>query len=445
MAIKLERPNERGDAAAGTQGDLRDEGPATGLPVRSDRDGAHKARGAGEGAAPKPVADAAGRAPVDRRGRNLPVLTLVVLLLLLAALVLPSGWFSPNMASRTLAQWMLELQHRVAGLVSLVTLQGGDYSMDFVTWRYLVVALAGAGLGLSGAVFQGSLKNALASPSTLGVMTGCNLGRILYVLVFAGLGSTVSLSGLSMSEVGEAIAGMGPLEYLWRSYGMALCALACGTVVVVLVVGISTVAGRGRVSNLVMVIVGQVISSVIGAVVGLAQYCFTVTGDPRAETLRTLQIQSFANTFRSVDVLLVGIPVLIVLAIVMWQATRLNAISLGAAEARTMGIEARRTQWVTVIACTALTGVIVAFCGQVGMVGFMIPHLTRRIVGPDLRYLVPASALMGAGFLVAAYFCTTLIETDTSTSLGVYTSLLGGVVFLVVALRQRGRSRGDWM
>lgn len=110
-----------------------------------------------------------------------------------------------------------------------------------------------------------------------------------------------------------------------------------------------------------------------------------------------------------------------------------------------MGIATQRTQWITVIACTALTGVIVAFCGQVGMIGFIVPHLMRRVVGPDLRYLVPASALAGAGFLVLAYFCTTLFETGSVTTVGVYTSIIGGLVFLVVAIRQRGRGHGDWM
>ncbi len=381
----------------------------------------------------------------DSRGRTLLVIALIVALLLLGALVIPPGWFSPNMRGMALPQWMAELQHRVGGLVSLVTMQGGDYSMDHVTWRYLVVALAGAGLGLAGAVFQGSLKNALASPSTLGVMTGCNLGRILYVLLFMGAGGGLALSGLNMAQISAKLSQLSPLEYVWRNYGMALCALACGIVVVALVIGISTVAGRGRVSSLVMVIVGQVLSAVIGAGVGLAQYYYVETSDPRAEILRNLQVQSFANTFRPVDVLLVGVPLLVVLAIVMRQCARLNALALGADEARTMGIATQRTQWITVIACTALTGVIVAFCGQVGMIGFIVPHLMRRVVGPDLRYLVPASALAGAGFLVLAYFCTTLFETGSVTTVGVYTSIIGGLVFLVVAIRQRGRGHGDWM
>lgn len=109
-----------------------------------------------------------------------------------------------------------------------------------------------------------------------------------------------------------------------------------------------------------------------------------------------------------------------------------------------MGLSTKRTRWAVVLACTALTGVIVSFCGPVGMVGFMVPHLVRRIVGPGAVYMVPASGLAGASFLVAAYFLTSLFGSDALAAFGVFTSLIGGVVFLVVALNQRGSARVDW-
>lgn len=436
------RDDSRDDASTGSRagggGGLRSDAGDRG------RASARRADARGEGGGRRSDDRAARERSRDPRGRTLAILATVVLVALLAALILPSGWFSVNMRSMTLAQWMVELQHRVEGLVSLVTLQGGTYSMDYVTYRYLVVAIAGAALGMSGAVFQGSLRNALASPSTLGVMTGCNLGRILYVCLFAGT-SGLALSGVRASEASSALSSVSLVEYIWTVYGMAVCALACGVVIVVAVIAISTVAGKGRVNSLVMIIVGQVFASVIGAGLSLVQYYFTVMGDARAETLRTLQVEAFTNTFRAIDVLLVGVPALVCFVIVMLLCTKLNALAFGNDEAQTMGVATQRIRWITVLACTALTGVIVAFCGQVGMIGFMVPHLTRRLVGPDLRYLVPASALAGAGFLVIAFFVTSLFESGLLAGIGVYTSVLGGLVFLVVAIKQRGRGRGDWM
>ncbi len=379
---------------------------------------------------------------LDPRVKRCIALGVAALVVLVAALVLPSGWFSVNMRSMTLAQWMVELQHRVAGLVSFVTFQGASYSMDFITYRYLIVALAGAALGISGAVYQGSLKNALASPTTLGVMSGCNLGRIVYVMFFMNTG--IQVSGVTVSTVSSVLGDMGGLQYLWTVYGMALSALVGGIAVVTLVILVATLAGKGRMSGVVMVIAGQVVTSVISAGVSLAQYYYTETGDARAEILRNLQVQSFTNTFRALDVALVGIPVVICVALVLAQRSKLNLLAFKDEEARSMGLSTARARWVTVIACTALTGVIVAFCGQIGMVGFMVPHLVRRIVGPDFKYLVPASAFAGAAFLVLAYFATSLFEADTSV-FGVYTSIIGGLVFLIIAVKQRGRGRGDWM
>lgn len=393
-------------------------------------------------AVPNPDGAAANKG-ADARAARCAALAVGLVVLLVVVLVLPTGWFSANSARMTLSQWMLELERRVEGLVSLVTLQGGAYGMDFITWRYLIVAIAGAGLGISGAVYQGSLKNALASPSTLGVLTGCNLGRMLYVLLF--MNTTLQVSGLRVSQVGDALAQMGALQYLWTVYGMALCALVCGTAVVALVVGVSTLAGAGRVSNVAMIVVGQVVAGVIGAGTSLAQYYFTQTGDPRAEVLRSLQVETFGTTFRALDVVLVGVPVALCAAVVVWQRRKLDLLSFGDDEARSMGLSIQRTRWSAVIACTVLTGVVVSFCGPVGMAGFMVPHLVRRIVGPGASYMVCASGLVGAGFLVGAYFLTSLFGPDALAAFGVFTSLIGAVVFMVIALKQRGSARGDWI
>jgi iron complex transport system permease protein len=401
--------------------------------------------GAPAQAAPGREAGRRGREPLDPRAVRCAWLGVATLVLLLAALVLPSGWFSVNMRSTTLAQWMVMVQQRVAGLVSMLTLRGATYSVDAVTWRYLVVALAGAALAVSGAVFQGSTRNGLASPSTLGVITGCNLGRIVFVVFFANTSGLV-LSGITTSQASEALSGMGLASYVTSVYGMALCSLAGGMLVVAAVLGIATAAGRGRPSGVTMVIAGQVISGAISAVLGLVQYYFTLTGDGRAEELRVLSVETFTYSFRGLDVLLVALPIAACLALLMTRRGALDALAFGDEQASSMGVSARATRRLTVGACAVMTGVVVAFCGQIGMIGFMIPHLARRVVGPSQRYLMPASALMGAGFLTLAYFVTSLFESGTTDGLGMYVSALGGVAFLVMVIVQRRRGHGsDWI
>ncbi|MBM6998772.1 iron ABC transporter permease [bacterium] len=414
---------------------------AEGTPARARGE----ARPGGTGAGADAGAGATGREPLDPRAARCVWLGVAMLLLVLTAIVLPSGWFSMNMRATTLAQWALMLRQRVAGLVSFVTLQGATYSMDAVTWRYVVVALAGAALATAGAVFQGATRNGLASPSTLGVITGCSLGRIVFVLCFANT-SGIVLSGITASQARESLEGLGGVAYVTSVYGMALCSLAGGLLVVVAVLGIATAAGRGRPSGVTMVIAGQVIAGTISAVLGLVQYVFTLTGDGRAELLRTLSVQTFTYTFRGLDALLVSLPILACLALLMTRRGALDALAFGDEQASSMGVSARATRRVAVGACTVMTGVVVAFCGQIGMVGFMIPHLARRVVGPSQRYLMPASALMGAGLLTLAYFVTTLFESGATDSLGAFVSAVGGVAFLVMVIVQRRRGHGaDWI
>ena len=109
-----------------------------------------------------------------------------------------------------------------------------------------------------------------------------------------------------------------------------------------------------------------------------------------------------------------------------------------------MGISTMATRNFMVAICTIMTALVVSFCGTVGFVGFLIPHIARRIVGPDFRYYIPASICMGAIYLLLAHYIMNL-GGFLAGSLGTFTSLIGVVFFIAVAIRQRARGNVDWI
>lgn len=111
-----------------------------------------------------------------------------------------------------------------------------------------------------------------------------------------------------------------------------------------------------------------------------------------------------------------------------------------------MGISTTRTRNLMVAACTVMTALVVSFCGPIGFVGFMVPHIARMIVGPDFRYLLPSCALLGAILVCVVHSLTMLgIPGMAQGSTGIFTSILGCIAFVVVAIRQRGSSNGTWL
>lgn len=386
---------------------------------------------------------------IDPRAQKVLVVAIVLIVVYFAGLVLPKNLFNEALheggygAGYTLSWFVADLQANVNGLIGALT--GHDDAVipfSDTMIRYLMVALTGAGMALSGAVYQGSFRNALVSPSTLGVMSGASAGLLVWVALFVSDdGSNVAwLSG------GSADAGS-PIEYLWSSYGVAVCSfLGCG-IVVGLVLATVRLAGRGSASPIFLIITGQIIGAVMGAIGNAIRYYY-VTLDPygvKASLLTELQISAFYRDFTMIDVIAVGVPVIVVFAVIMRLRRRMTLLSFTEGEARTMGIDARRMQVLVVTLTTLLTAIIVSFCGSVGFVGFLVPHLARRLVGPNFSYLLPAATILGAVFVLGAYVLLLMtFGSSYETMVGMYISIAGAIVFLVTALRGKGGARGEF-
>ena len=382
---------------------------------------------------------------IDPRAQKVFILVIVLIVLYLFALIVPKyiGQTTFELGGSpeyTISWFVSDLQENITSFIAVCT---GNSSIPSSYIRYVVIALAGAGLALSGAVYQGSFRNALVSPSTLGVMNGASLGLMLWVVLFMDDEGT-EVPWLSQYYNSGTGTPNDLLAYLWVSYGLAVFSFIGCLLVVALVLFTMRGAGGGT-SPIMMIITGQVIGGIIGAINNTVRYYY-VSQDAygiKAQLLTELQISSFYRQFSWIDIVAIAVPLLATFAVVMYLRQKMMALSLNEAETRTLGIDARRMQMIVVLLCTLLTAIIVSFCGTVGFVGFLVPHLARRLVGPNFRYLLPASTVLGAVFVLGAYVLLQMtLGADYETMVGMYISIAGAIVFLVTALRGKGAARG---
>ncbi|MFC0645160.1 FecCD family ABC transporter permease [Cellulomonas phragmiteti] len=281
--------------------------------------------------------------------------------------------------------------------------EGGASVHDTVVWdirltRILIAIAVGAALATSGAVYQGVFRNPLVEPYVLGVSSGAAFGAGLAVLTAFAL-------------------------------SVQVLAFVFGMVAVLATYGLSRV--RGQTPTVTIVLAGVVIGSVFMAGFSLFQYLGT------EEQLRRLVFWIMGGLHRSTwsDVAVVLPIVLVGCAIVWTYGWKLNVLTLGDEEASSLGIRAERTKRVLIVLATAITAIAVSVSGIIAWVGLMVPHAARLIIGPDHRYLLPLSAMLGAMFVIV---CDTIARTITTgeVPIGIITSILGAP-YLIYLLRTR--------
>ncbi len=276
-----------------------------------------------------------------------------------------------------------------------------------VRWpRTILAALAGGALALSGALFQALLRDALATPYTLGVSSGASLGAVLAISFRWG-----TVAGVPMVWISALIGAMLTL------------ALVAG------------VAAEGRrMSSFTLLLAGVTINSIVMSIIMVLH-----------------NLASVGQSFAIVHWLMGGIeplpmPVLaIVAAIVLpvsaavcWKAREWNLMAVGEEWATARGVSPRRLLVMGYIAGSVLTATITCVTGPIGFVGLIVPHALRLKTGADHRLLLPASFLAGAAFLI---LCDTAARTVMSVEIpvGVVTALVGGPFFIAL-LRSRRKS-----
>lgn len=374
------------------------------------------------------------RYQTEARNRKQTALIIGLIVAFLLAVILPNGVVLNN--TNLSPAWCLnQTKENIAELGNWL---GGDAHswMRYTVYRYLIIAAVGAALAVSGTVYQGSFRNALASPTTLGVQTGGVLGGSIYILFFMKAPQT----SITYLELQEELRQMNVLERYAQSF--FILAGCLGTVA--LIVSLAKIAGRGKLSSIALILCGSVFSSVIGGVLGLVQYYMLLqnTNDEKTTALRYMMMGTFDNVFTLEHLLLVGVPLVIGILAMMAMRGRLNLIVFGEDEARSMGMRVDRTRNLMVGIVTALTAIVISFCGMIGFVGFIVPHMTRKLTGSDFRYLMPASAFLGALCMVVVYHIAGII--GYTTNINVVTSVVGGTIFLLMLIRFRSERNADW-
>ena len=381
---------------------------------------------------------------MDERLSKLIILAVVMVVIFFLVCILPTNVFGINRIDHSIGGLASETATAFGGLIAFFTNPDSLYGIYVFT--VVVTLLAGAAMGLSGGVFQGAMKNALASPSTLGVTSGGTIGLIIYAVFVAPHTVGATFEG-NISDYVAQVEQMGPLEYAMEMYGGFVASLiGCGTVVA-LVMLIALIAGRGKVSNASLIIAGQVFAGAIGVFIGWIRDYLAVYGDSTAiAVLNTAQSSSFQGAYDLLSVTIFAVPLLACMVVIVLMAPRLTLLAFSDDEAKSMGISTKATRNVMVALCTIMTALVISFCGAVGFVGFMVPHIARKIVGPDFRFLLPACALLGACMVCAVFYISELgIPGIVSGSTGMITSVVGCVMFIVMAVRKRGAASGEWL
>lgn len=383
------------------------------------------------------------RLGMDPRTRTIIIMAVVMLVVFVVSAVLPTNLLNPMRTHTSIGSLAEEVASSFQGIV--YTLMGGESMYSYYFFGIITTLLAGAALGLSGGVYQGSLKNALASPSTLGVMNGGTLGLIIYA-VFVYPNTIYDFNG-RISDYQSLLDSAGPVGYFMQYYGGFVCSLIGCAVVVGLIMLIALIAGKGKVSNASLVIAGQVFAAVITVIITwIKNYLITFGDEDMVLLLEQTNSSSFTGTYTLFSVLCFAIPLFICMAIVFAQSSRLSLLAFNDEEARSMGISTAFTRNLTVGLCTVMTALVISFCGAIGFVGFMVPHIARHMVGPDFRYLLPACSILGAIMVCVVYVFTEMgIPGIVSGSTGTWTSIVGCVMFIIMALRQRGSANGQWL
>lgn len=339
----------------------------------------------------------------DRSGLARLVLALLVLLLTAAMLISLTAGASDVGPQALAAAWfgVGEISVRDSIILHAIRLP-----------RVVLGALVGAGLAVSGAVMQGLFRNPLADPGIIGVSSGAGLGAA-GVIVLGGFlpGPIAALAGIYLLPIA---AFCGALAVTWLLYRI-------GT-------------RSGQTSIATMLLAGIAIAALSGAGIGLLVF---IADDQQLRDLNFWGLGSLAGA--NWDKVLSAGPVIAAVLVAMpLLGNGLNALFMGEAVAGHMGINVQRLKRTAIVTVSAATGASVAVSGGIGFVGIVVPHLLRLVIGPDNRYLLPASALLGGAMLVLADTASRIVVAPAELPIGILTALAGAPFFLWVLLGRKG-------
>lgn len=305
---------------------------------------------------------------------------------------------------------------RPADILRLCKGEGTEFVYQIV-WnirlpRTIGAILSGMALAVSGAVVQSLLRNPLASPYTLGISGAAAFGAS-FAIVVLGAGSASASGGPVMADNPYLITAS---AFVWSLAGVGVILLLSGY--------------RGATPEII-ILSGIIISSLFGAGISALQYFADNV------QLASIVFWNFGDTGRaSWDNLAilsaVFVPAMIFFGRYTWTY---NAMQSGDEHAQSLGINVRRVRLGGMVAATLLTAAVVSFYGIIAFVGLVAPHIIRRIIGNDDRFLLPASAVFGGFFLLLSDVLSRTLFVPVVLPVGILTSFVGAPLFLFLLIR----------
>ncbi|MGA9189767.1 MAG: iron ABC transporter permease [Methanosarcina sp.] len=289
---------------------------------------------------------------------------------------------------------------------------------DSIIWNIrlpqaLAAIVAGAGLSVAGVVMQSILRNPLGSPFTLGISNAGAFGAAFSVVILE--------SGKMQSTVANAVIINNP--YLTTMVAFVFCLLATGVILL-----ISRV--RGALPE-VMVLAGVALSSLFTAGTMFLQYFADDT------QLAAVVFWTFGDVGRVNWLELEIMTGVVLLAVIFFIANcwNYNAIDAGDETAKSLGVNVEKIRLIGMVIAALVSAVIVAFLGVIGFVGLICPHMVRRVIGDDQRYLIPGSTLLGGILLLVSDTAARLIVSPYVLPVSVLTAFMGAPTFIYLLLR----------
>jgi iron complex transport system permease protein len=277
----------------------------------------------------------------------------------------------------------------------------GDVVVDERLSRTALGLLAGAALGLAGAVLQALTRNPLADPGLLGINAGASAAVVTAITYFG----VTSLTG-----------------YVWFAF---VGAAAVGALVWFL-------GGSRSATPVRLALAGTAISA---ALYGYLQ-AVMITDEAALNKMRFWTVGSLASaTGSTILQVLPFIAVGSVLSLVL--ARPLNAVAMGDDTAKALGADLNRTRALSMLAATVLCGAATAACGPIAFVGLMVPHVVRSFTGPDLRWILPYAAILSPVLLLGADVLGRVVARPSELQVGIVTAIIGGPVFIFLVRRRR--------
>lgn len=272
--------------------------------------------------------------------------------------------------------------------------------------RVAAAALIGAALAAAGVSYQGMFRNPMVSPDILGASTGAGFGAALAILLGAGY------------------------------FGISMSAFVFGLLAVAAAYLVSCMSRTNQ--TIALILSGMMVSSLFSAG---TSYIKLVADTQQQLPAITYWLMGSLSSIKPRDVLFLVIPVTIGLVPLWILSWRMNLLTLGEEEARSMGVNTRLLRFTVILCATLLTASSVAVSGMIGWVGLVIPHFCRMLFGYDYRRLIPAAALFGASFLIIVDDIARL-ATAGEIPLGILTAFVGAPIFLYLILTG-GARRGN--